>query len=257
MIPIKHIDSASPLPLYYCGPPLEDGPRPTFIYFATSGVKSLSIDPYCQPVHFLDLTRIRAISFDLPGHSEGGNHQKAMSIWSAELLKDPDYIENFLKAGVDVVDFLVTAQIADPKHIAIGGLSRGGYVASQLAARHSSIGSLVGFSPLISFDYLEEFKILGSELLGRLDNRKIVPQLVQKRLNFLIGNHDTRVGTEVCIDFIQRLTTAAINEGVRSPQVELTLFPSVGHRGHGTPPEIFHAGANWLMRRLTSSWPKA
>jgi len=68
-------------------------------------------------------------------------------------------------------------------------------------------------------------------------------------LLYLIGNYDTRVGTEKCFQTIQELTEASIEAGIRTPPVELIIGPSIGHKGHGTPPERFKAGIDWLRRQ--------
>ena len=80
----------------------------------------------------------------------------------------------------------------------------------------------------------------------------LVEQLVGKNLFFFIGNRDKRVGTRECYQFIEALTEASYAHGLRSPPVQLKIYPSIGHKGHGTPPEIFRAGSTWLANILTS-----
>jgi hypothetical protein len=36
----------------------------------------------------------------------------------------------------------------------------------------------------------------------------------------------------------------------RVAQVELLIYPSIGQMGHGTPPEIFKQGADWIASHL-------
>ena len=52
---------------FFVGPPLEEGPFPTLIYFALSAEDSLQCDPFNQPVQFLEGLPLRIFSITLPG----------------------------------------------------------------------------------------------------------------------------------------------------------------------------------------------
>lgn len=128
------------------------------------------------------------------------------------------------------------------------GLSRGGFIATHAAAAIAEIGYVIGFSPLTRLSEGKEFE--KNPITLSLDLENLIPSLIGKPLKFYIGNHDTRVGTRFCFEFIQALTEASYQKNIRSPLVELTLFPSIGYQGHGTPPLIFHEGAHLLAKKL-------
>jgi len=241
------IEAPSGLKIYHKGPSLDQGALPTLFYFAISGQDSLLLDPYNQLISSMDLSKIRAISFDLPAHEGGADPQKAVSVWAKELKSSPKYIDNFLELCLQNIDYLIENKICDPKHIATAGLSRGGLIAAHIAARQPYIHNLLGFAPLTTFKQLHEFE---NAELASLNLEFIIPKLIHKQVRFYVGNRDTRVGTESCFRFVHNLTEQAYTQGVRSPQVELILFPSIGHKGHGTPLNIFQDGARWISSKL-------
>lgn len=80
--------------------------------------------------------------------------------------------------------------------------------------------------------------------------KSLIPHLIGKKLRFYIGNHDTRVGTANCFQFIEALAEASFQNRISSSDVELIIGPSIGHQGHGTSKEIFTKGADWMAEKL-------
>jgi len=222
------------------GPSLDKGPLPAVIYLALSAEDSLNLDPFNQPVNALmNYSNLRVFSFDLPGHGKGLNKMKAMSYWAAHFEEVNSFVE---KAKEDITSLINKGYISD--QIIIAGLSRGGYLGLQLAAHDSRIKAVCGFAPLIKLESLEEFKNIPSSSID-------LNLLVDKSIRLYIGNHDTRVGTENAHDFIRDLTKISLDRGIRSPQTELIIYPSIGFKGHGTPQEIFESGADWIAAKLS------
>lgn len=250
MTAVNSIDGPSGLKIYYKGPQLEMGPMPALFYFALAGEESLSLDPYCQPVTFADQLPLRCFSFTLPFHESTYQRSHAMKLWSEGLLESSSWLEEFLNQSLANIDFLIQSGAVDKHHIAVGGLSRGGFVALQLAARHPSIGIVLCHAPLIELPAHKSFESLRhAKTLQPYRSEALIPGLLHKKLFFLIGNRDTCVSTEFCCTFVQDLAEAMYANGKRSPSVELYLFPSIGHQGHGTPPEVFRKGIKWLQRQ--------
>lgn len=244
---MDHISSPSGLEICHRGPSLEQGPLPSFFYFALSAEESLGTDPFCQPVDALQNANIRCFSFTLPFHGAGHITNEAMSLWGGTLRDDNNFFEHFLEKAKQNIDFLVDARYVDPAKIAVGGLSRGGFIACQLAARDPRIKIILGYAPLTALSLMEEFRTHGiTPLAESLALVHQVKALVGRSLRFYIGNRDMRVGTEQCFRFIEVLTEANYDAGHRSPPVEMIVTPSIGHKGHGTAPEIFRAGAEWV-----------
>lgn len=249
---MERIPSPTGLDIYHIGPPLEEGPLPSFFYFALSAADSLGTDPFCQPVATLKDSSIRCFSFDLPYHGEGFVTADAVKAWMYQLQHHHDFFDPFLTKAKANIDFLITNGYVDPHHVAVGGLSRGAFIASHLAARDHRIKTIVGFSPLTVLTLMEEFQQHGipplAETYALLHE---VDRLVGKQFRFYIGNRDIRVGTGECCAFIRLLADANYQHGYRSPPVELVVFASIGHRGHGTPLETFKAGSEWVRGCIT------
>jgi len=237
--------------IYHVGPPLTEGPLPVLFYFALSGEESLSLDPFNQPItHILD-TPIRKISFTLPFHGAGYINSQTMHLWAEELKNNPNFLNVFYQQVLDSIEFLIQQEVINPNHMAVAGLSRGGFIATHIAALEPRIRTILGFAPLTAFDLMTDFKDTKiPEHIKKMALVHLVDQLVCKEVRFYIGNHDLRVGTRSCFTFIEALTEACVQKGVRSPPVSLIIYPSIGHKGHGTPPQIFEEGTEWVKSRL-------
>jgi len=237
------------LSLYHAGPPLDLGPLPSFFYFSLSGPDSLTLDPFNQPVQFLHGKMIRVFSLTLPGHEAGLPPEGAMQIWADDLARGLDPIGVFLGVALQAVDFAVSERFADPQRLAVGGLSRGGFLAAHVAAKDPRFRFLLGFAPLTRLSALKEFSSL-NDPLHHLDAHRLAPDLAERHSRFYIGNLDSRVGTRNCFDFAIAIADAAHAKKIRSPQVECFISPSIGRDGHGTSPEIFRQGADWIAGSL-------
>jgi dienelactone hydrolase len=237
-------------PIYYQGHDLQMGAQPAVFYFALSAQMSLFEDPFNQPVLKLIQKGIRVFSWDLPFHEPGQNPREAMRHWAHEFIHRPAFISDFLDLCQNNINYLIEQQIIDTHRMAVAGLSRGGFIATHLAARDSRIKTLLGFAPLTQPQPLEELQSYDAQLFEKIALTSLVDRLIHTRLRFYIGNHDTRVSTDACYSFIQTLTKAVYHAGIHSPAVELMIYPSIGYKGHGTPPSIFYDGADWLTQQL-------
>lgn len=238
-------------PIYYQGPSLEYGALPSVIFFALSAQMSLFEDPFNQPVVRLSQQGVRVFSWDLPFHGPGIDPHDALHQWIYEFAHHSSFISEFLDLCQRNLNFLIEKGFIDAQNIAIAGLSRGGFIATHLAARDARLKTVLGFAPLTLLHPLEGLKSFPEHAFDKINLVSVVDRLLHTHLRFYIGNHDKRVGTDACYHFIRNLTEAAINQGIRSPTVELIIYPSIGHKGHGTPPFIFHDGADWIKQQLT------
>lgn len=245
------IECPSGLPVYFTGPSLELGALPAFFYFALSGNESLELPPFNQPALLLKDSSVRVFSCTIPGHGLGMKNTEAMSQWTQQIEQEIDPITPFLTQCVQNIDFLIAEGVIDPQHLAAGGLSRGAFIATHIAAKHKSIGAVLGYSPLTTLKTIQEFGTLADRPIAQsLELTNAIPGLIGKQLRFYIGNRDVRVGTEECFRFIRHLTEESYLAGIRSPHVELHTFPSIGHKGHGTPAPIFQEGVDWLKNQI-------
>lgn len=251
--PTEILLGPSKLKIYHKGPGLDQGPLPSLFYFALSGAESLEQDPFNQPVAFLATDPIRVFSFTIPGHGEGLLNPEAMSFWSQEMMQNHNIIAEFVSQGLENIQYLIDQGYADPLHLAVGGLSRGGFVAAHLAANDPRIRIVLGFAPLTKLTYLKEFEGMQNPIAASLNLSNLLDKLIDKKIRFYIGNRDIRVGTEECFQFIHALAEAAYEKGIRSPKTELIIASSIGHKGHGTSIESFKDGAMWVKKELISS----
>lgn len=236
--------------IYYTGSQTTLQPPPALIYLAFSGEASLLFEPINQPAVILAQEGFRTFSWDLPFHEKDVDPKEAMFKWAHEIIQNPNSIGEYIERCRSNLNFLVEANLIDPSHVAIAGLSRGGFIAAHFAALEDRLQTILGFSPLTQPKPVEEFSHLPKTAYEYLSLTKQVDKLIGKRVRLYIGNCDTRVGTDACFEFINTLTQAGVERGLKYPQVEMIIYPSVGHRGHGTPPGIFHDGANWLIQVL-------
>lgn len=237
-------------PIYYQGVDLQKGTRPAVIFFALSAQMSLFEDPFNPSILRLSEQGIRVFSWDLPFHGPGQNPQDAMYHWAQSYVENPSFIFDFIDLCQINIDYLIAQKLVDPQYLAVAGLSRGAFIATHLAARDPRIKIVLGFAPLTYPQTLEEIPEMSAQSLEKIALISVVEHLIHVRLRFYIGNRDTRVGTDACYTFIQALTEIDFTKGIRSPPVELMIYPSIGHKGHGTPSSIFYEGADWLKQQL-------
>jgi len=250
-IAIAALTVAPDITLYHSGPALDHGPLPSLFYFALSGPDSLTLDPFNQPVQFLHGKMIRVFSMTLPGHEDGLLAKDALTIWAEDLERGIDSLGDFLDAAEQAVAFAIRERFADPEKLAIAGLSRGGLLAFHLAARVEKFRCVLAFAPVTKLGNAKEFSHLQDHpAVKSYDAETISEPICNRHVRIYIGNDDTLVDTRSCFEFGMSIVAKAREHKVRSPQVELFITPSIGHKGHGTPPEIFAQGAHWIAECL-------
>lgn len=238
----------------FIGPPLDLGPMPSVFYFALSAEESLDQDPYNQPALFLTHFPVRVFSMTLPGHGPGLPATEALTVWSHDFHHGNDIVTKCIDKIELAFHDLKRKDLFIPEKIGVAGLSRGAFIAAHAAARIPDISTILGFAPLTKLTYAREFHELQNHpLVQSLNLEHLIHPLIGKTLRFYIGNHDTRVGTAHCFDFIHALADASVQKKIRSPKVELIIGPSIGHQGHGTAKEVFRNGAEWMATQLNLS----
>ncbi len=106
-ITIQKIESTFDEPIYFTGPEINDGIKPAFFYFALSGKQSLQLDPYNQPIQFLNKQNVRCFSWSLPFHNDEIELSSAMPLWIETW---PAYFTNY------TVNWLVCLLILPEKY---------------------------------------------------------------------------------------------------------------------------------------------
>jgi esterase FrsA len=233
--------------LHFVGPSKEEGPKPAFFYFSLSAKDSLLTHPYNQPATYLSQFPIRIFSATLPEHEEGKLPQDAIQKWADCFEKGIDLISPFIDDMANCISKLVEMQLVLPKKIAIGGLSRGGFIACHIASKVKEISHILGFAPLTFLSHTAEFIKTGiSSAVEHLDILHLKDMLFHRSIRFYIGNRDLRVSTADCFECIRTFADTAFDHRIRSSSIEMIIGPSIGHLGHGTSPEVFQSGAEWI-----------
>ncbi|WP_053331863.1 hypothetical protein [Criblamydia sequanensis] len=232
------------------GPSLEAGIKPLFLYFALSKEASLKEPPFNRPITTLkeNYKTVRLASVSLPFHNPKYPIEDAMSSWSQAFKDDPDFLNHFIENLKEAVLFLIAKGIVSKERLGFGGLSRGGYIAGRLASLIKAKALLV-YAPLTELTFLSELK----EIQNKTHLKNYSKDLGEIEVRAYIGNRDQRVGTRNCFDWIESIVEEQYKDSIRSPKVELILSPSIGHKGHGTPPFVFDAGAHWMGMILTET----
>ncbi|MBM3197887.1 MAG: alpha/beta hydrolase [Chlamydiae bacterium] len=245
---MKPVPIPTALPLFYVGPDWDQGPMPTVFYFALSAKESLQVDPFCQPALHLSSYPVRVLSVDLPFHGEGFSSQEGMFQWAHAWEEHPTFLTEFftqLASSVQMIEPWVQQE-----RVATAGLSRGAFIASHLAAAFPAISTLLAFAPLTRLEVIKELVDTSISLLEQVSLSSLEGVLATKTLRVYIGNRDTRVGTDVCFQWVRSLTEVAYANRERSPKIEMFMKPSIGYLGHGTSPDTFLEGALWLIKQL-------
>jgi len=242
--------------IYYQGLGPEAGQLPAFFYFALSGEDSLELPPYNSPASLLEGEPLRVYSITIPGHGPGHDKFHAMQYWADQIAQENYILKTFFDKAASSIEWLIKEGYVDPNHIAVGGLSRGAFVAAHVAARNTRIKTVLGFAPLTRLGELNEFASVEQSTrvkirASALDLEHLVDQLTHvHHLRFYIGNRDERVSTDACYHFIRRLADKAHEIRARHMNIELRITHSIGHKGHGTTPQIFAEGIGWLKEQL-------
>ena len=226
----------------YVGPDFSAGPLPAVVYFILSSHASLNLDPFNQPVEAIKGDDLRIFSFSLPLHT--GKSLPPESIiddWAEHIKQGDDILHDALDRIETELKELI-GDVIDPARLGFMGLSRGSWFALQLARRIPNVGT-VCFAPMLDLNRY------GKELATH-DLSQYTEELSSKTIKFYMGNHDTRTPTKTAVDFILSLAQHAHDNRKRKVRHEMEILPSIGARGHGTAPETFAAGANWLKGLL-------
>lgn len=187
----------------------------------------------------------------IPGHEAGLLKEKAMEYWAHHVSKGDDIISPFIDQICETIDQLEKHHLLIKHKVAVAGLSRGGYIALHSAIRSKKIDYVLCFAPITDLSFVKTFHAIKTHpIVEELKLEHHLPSLIHKKIRFYIGNRDVCVGTHKCVDFALKIADYAYEHHIRSPHVECIISPSVGKEGHGTLPDIFQQGAQWLKDHL-------
>jgi alpha-beta hydrolase superfamily lysophospholipase len=238
--------------LYYRGPGPDEGPVPTVWAFALSARATLEAGAISMPADLLVERGFRVLSCDLPGHHDGIDPQQALLSWATAFTTSGSPLQSWL--GLLQESLQVLDQQNCLRQLSFYGISRGALMASWAAAElqmpaRVNLHKLCAWSPLVRLSHAQDFKDL-AHLPGvqEMDACRWASKMSELALKVWIGNLDRKVGVAPAFEWVQAVAHAQEAAGRRVCPSELIVRPSVGHLGHGTPPESFEEGVKWLMQ---------
>ena len=248
---IQTLELSDDFSFLYTGPSLDQGPLPTLIYFALYAEDSLQTDPFNQPVQFLENVPIRIFSVTLPGHEAQLPPENAIQVWAKAMGEGQALIPSFVNQVKKGIDHLFQQDLIAEDKLAVAGLSRGAFIACHVAAVCLEVKTILGYAPVTRLSFAKEFSEIREEnAVTALNLENLTPQLYNRKVRFYIGNCDVRVSTQHCFSFIQHLARTAKENRISSSPIELFIGPSIGFQGHGTAPEVFQKGVDWIKQEL-------
>lgn len=233
--------------IYFKGPSNLSDKCPAVIYFALTGVESLTQTPINSPVnHLSSYSHCRIFSWSLPLHLQHAHHDESIKKCFEATSCDVDLLTPFLEQSMKTIQGLIEKGWINPEALGLMGLSRGCFFASHLAAKLPHSNPLLLFAPLTQ---LSAFGEPSNPLAERYKLSSISPMLTNKKIHIYMGLNDARVGTHRTLDWANTLTESATAQ--KKPiDLTITLRPSIGYKGHGTADETFSEGADWLWKQL-------
>lgn len=248
---ISQVKVSDSLTFSFVGPNLEKGPLPTIFYFALSAKDSFETDPYNQVVRFLQSDKWRIFTVILPGHEEGRKPENAISYWAEEMNQGNDLLTPFFQEVARGIQYLLQENFIQKDLFGCMGLSRGVFVAAHVAALCPELRFILGFAPLTKLSYAKEFQ--NGPDVSHFDLETLASKLYDRKIRFYIGNIDSRVSTRNTFELVSHLAEEAKNHRIRSSPIELIIGPSIGYQGHGTGPQVFQAGVDWIRSIMEAS----
>ena len=221
-----------------------------YLTFAGAREESLFGDPYDLTAKAFLEAGHRVASFDLPCHGARlGPFGEGIPGLRDTFLAGQDPFAGFVEEGQAVITECLRRGLATAHRLAVGGTSRGGYLALRLLAGDDRIAGGAGFAPVTDWRILEEFAAQRPRRdVAALRLSRFVAGMVGRPVFLAIGGSDERVGTRSCQRLHRDLVAANAQAGLGTP-VKFVLTEDVGHSM--TAPG-YAAGADFLLQQFAT-----
>ncbi len=174
----------------------------------------------------------RILSFDLPAHGDRVDvHGSGIAGLAALVAAGKKPFDLLVADGRAVIDECLRRGLAQTGRIVAAWVSRGGYSALRLAAADERIVAVAAFSPPADWREITEFAAQKDRPeAAALALESFAPQLAGRRIYIAVGNHDWRVGTDVCTRFVAAISREERRRGLgKSGLRYLVVDNSPGH----------------------------
>lgn len=226
-------------------------PAPTLIMLASTIEATLSEPYFRQCGNELAEFGYLVVSLDIPCHGDQmtEGEPEGLNGWSYRAEHEEDFVAQSNVRLSKVLDDLIKTGVTDPTRVAVGGTSRGGFLAMHFAAHDDRVKCLAAFAPVTELAALREFHATQEHpLVRKLSLLNQVEKLKGRPVWIVIGDRDDRVGTHYAIELASRLSAAAKTQNIAS-NVELHVLSEP--RGHTTPQGSTQLAADWIQRYLS------
>jgi len=235
---------------------LPTAPSPTLIVLASTIEGTLGDAYFRQCGNELSARGYLLVSIDLPCH--GKQHRagepQGLTGWRHRCERGDDFVAESNKRLAQVLDHLIAGGHTDASRVAVCGTSRGGYLALQFAAHDLRVKCVAAYAPVTELRALREFRgTEENELVQLLAVNQQAGKLAGRAVWIIIGDQDSRVGTDHSIDLARRITKASLAKGLVS-RVDLHVVAEP--RGHTTPAGAPEQSASWILRQIEIDVPR-
>ncbi len=230
-------------------------PAATLFVLATTIEATLGNPYYRQCGNELEDLGYLLVSIDLPCHGSQSvaGEPAGLDGWSHRAGMDVDFVADSNARLSHVLDELIATGVTDADRVAVGGTSRGGFLALHFAAHDPRVKCAAAFAPVTDLTALTEFESLQEQpFVAQLGLLNQVDKLAGRPVWIVIGDRDARVGTQHAIDLARHLSAVA-QERATVSHVELLVMSEP--RGHSTPPGSSKHAADWIRRQLSAVSP--
>lgn len=241
--------AAGPLTYWLHQPdPSQAAPNALLLTFSSTRQSAFYEQSQEIPARLFAAAGHAVVSFDLPHHGEQVNcFGQGIDGFCAAFGAGADPFAQFIEQSRAVIDDCLDRGLGHHGIVACG-VSRAAYCALRLAAAEPRIRAVAGLAPVTDWRRLREFAAVRHQPdVAALALDHWAESLANRALYLAIGNHDERVGSDACTQFVLRLLEARQTASDPLPALQFYLVDSPGH---SLADEWRRAGVEFLLAQF-------
>jgi pimeloyl-ACP methyl ester carboxylesterase len=221
--------------------------RPTLFLLGAATQSMLTNPDFSRHGELMYAQGWNVVSVDPPCHGEDLRPGERAEIlgWADRFLKGEDTVAAFVARVNDVIDHLVTENVAKSGSVALMGVSRGGFLALHVAAGNARIAAVCTLAPVMDWAMVREFAEMKENALVKSTALINHVDRITCPVWTIIGSADDRVDTSKAVEVMHRLLA---NNSVRGKGLAID-FHLTSTPGHQSFPIWHDEAARWLVER--------